>query len=56
MYVYEHENGTYHFIPDITVRALGAITYFDSDYVKEYWHFVTDDEARKFVKKRKNMG
>lgn len=57
MYVYEHVNGTFHFTPDITVRPIGAITYFKSDFVKEYWHFVTDDEAKKFVEdKKKNMG
>ena len=54
MYVYEHINGTYHFKPDVVVRTMGAPTYFDSDFVKEYWHFVSNDKANKFVEDRKN--
>lgn len=53
MYVYEHVNGMFHFKPDVVVRPIGAITYFDSPNVKEYWHFVSDDEAKKFVEEKK---
>jgi len=53
MYVYEHVNGTFHLKPDFVVRTMGAIEYFDSDFVKAYWHFLTNDEANKFVKERK---
>ena len=51
MYVYEHVNGSYHYVKDIIVRSSGA-TYFDSNFVKNYWHFSTEEEAKKFVKKR----
>ncbi len=54
MYVYKHINGEYIFKPDVIVRTMGAIEYFKSDFVKAYWHFVTDDEAEKFVEDRKN--
>ena len=53
MYVYEHINGTYHFKPDMAVRSLGEKMYFDSSFVKEWWHFITDDQAKEFVEERK---
>lgn len=53
MYVYEHINGEYIFKSDLVVRTMGAKEYFNSDFVKTYWHFVTDDEAKKFVEERK---
>ena len=53
MYVYEHINGTYHFKPDFIVRSAGTVQYFNSPYVKEYWHFTTKEKAEEFVEERK---
>jgi hypothetical protein len=52
MYVYEHVNGTYHYIKDFVVRSIGSKTYFKSKFVKHYWHFNSKEEAEKFVKQR----
>ena len=54
MYVYKHTNGTYHFVPDVTVRSHGESMYFDSPNVKERWHFISDDKAKEFVENCKD--
>jgi len=38
MYYYEHTNGEIISKPDIVVDSLGASEYFDSPFVKKYWH------------------
>jgi hypothetical protein len=52
MYVYEHVNGTYHYKTDSIVRSAGTVEYFNSPFVKHYWHFNSKEEAEKFVKQR----
>ena len=38
MYYYEHENGKILSIPDFVVGASGPASYFDSPFVKRWWH------------------
>jgi hypothetical protein len=54
MYVYLHTNGTYHYKPDIAVNLIGSNQYFNSPFIKQYWHFNSKEEAEKFVEKQKN--
>lgn len=44
MYFYEHVNGTIHQKPDIVVDYSGPHEYFDSPYVKRWWHEEDDKE------------